>query len=148
MTRILLAAVFLTVLLAGAALTPKPSEATGTHAILTVDRAVTGGRGYRAGSGTADSLSPSSWTLNTDTGTVTATVTDFYWSSTTIYFTIDQCLFEDGKDLTGLMIGAIPNSRCARRIARTVTPIRCPTTIPSIHPPTYGTYRRFLRAIN
>ena len=108
MTRILLAAVFLMVLLAGAALTPKPSEATGTHAILTVDRAVTGGRGYRAGSGSGDSLTPDSWTLNTDTGTVTATVTDFYWSSTTIYFTIDQCLFEDGKDLTGLMIGAIP----------------------------------------
>ena len=108
MTRILLAAVFLTVLLAEMALTPKPSEATGTLAILTVDRAVTGGRGYRAGSGTADSLSPSSWTLNTDTGTVTATITDFYWSSTTIYFTIDQCLFEDGKDLTGLMAKAMP----------------------------------------
>ena len=37
MTRILLAAVFLMVLLAGAALTPKPSGATGTHTILTVD---------------------------------------------------------------------------------------------------------------
>ena len=107
MTRLLLAAVFLIVLLAGAALTPKPSEATGTHTILTVDT-VTGGKGYRTGSGSVDALSPDSWTLKTATGTVTAQVTDFYWSSTTIYFTIDQCLFEEGKDLTGLMIDARP----------------------------------------
>ena len=108
MTRILLAAVFLTVLLAEMALTPKPSEATGTLAVLTVDRAVTGGIGYRKDSGSADSLTPNSWTLNTDTGTVTAEVTDFYWDSAYIYFTIDQCLFEDGKDLTGLMAKAMP----------------------------------------
>ena len=108
MTRLLPAAVFLTVLLAEMALTPETGEATGTLAVLTVDRAVTGGIGYRKDSGSADSLTPNSWTLNTDTGTVTAEVTDFYWSSTTIYFTIDQCLFEDGKDLTGLMARAMP----------------------------------------
>ena len=108
MTRYLLAAAFLMVLLAEMALTPETSGATGTHAVLTVDQGVTGGFGYRAGSGSGDNLSPKTWTLNTDTGTVTATVTDFYWSSSNIYFRVNQCVFEDGKDLTGLMIHAIP----------------------------------------
>ena len=108
MTRILLAVAFLMVLLAEMALTPETSEATGTLAVLTVDRAVTGGFGYRKDSGSRDSLTPNSWTLNTDTGAVSAEVTDFYWDATDIYFKVNQCVFEDGKDLTGLMIGAAP----------------------------------------
>ena len=108
MTKILLAAVFLMVLLAEMALTPETSGATGTHAILTVSTTVTGGYGYSTSSGSGDSLSPSSWTLKTDTGTVSARVTAFYWSASYVFFHINQCLFEDGKDLTGLMIAAIP----------------------------------------
>ena len=103
MSRFLLATVCLVLLLAGFAVGPARGEASGTYSKMT-NAAVTGGSGYSSTSGTGDSLSPRAWDLKTDTGTVSTTVTEFYWSSTTIYFTVDQCVFEDGKDLVGLMV--------------------------------------------
>ena len=35
---------------------------------------------------------------------MSTSVTRFYWSSSNVYFNVDQCVFEDGKDLLGLMI--------------------------------------------
>ena len=99
MSRFLLATVCLVLLLAGFAGGPAQSEASGTFSKMTT-AAVTGGSGYSSTSGT---LSPNTWDLKTDTGTVSTQVTQFYWSATTIYLTVDQCVFEDGKDLVGLM---------------------------------------------
>ena len=92
--------VCLVLLLAGLAVGPARSEASGTYSRMTM-AAVTGGLGYSPTSGT---LSPNTWDLKTGTGTVSTQVTQFYWSSTTIYFTVGQCVFEDGKDLAGLMV--------------------------------------------
>ena len=100
MSRFLTATVCLVLLLAGLAVSPAKSEASGTYSKMTV-RTVTGGMGY---SSTAGTLSPKTWDLKTDTGTVSTQVTGFYWSTTVIYFTVDQCVFEDGKDLAGLMV--------------------------------------------
>ena len=103
MSRFLIGSVCLALLLAGLAGSPAKTEASGTYSRLTM-AAVTGGLGYRSTSGTGGGLSPNAWDLKTDTGTVSTTVTEFYWSSTTIYFTVDQCVFEAGKDLAGLMV--------------------------------------------
>ena len=102
MSRFLLATVCLVLLLAGFAVRPAQGEASGTYSKMTT-AAVTGGSGYSSTSGTGDSLSPGTWDLKTGTGTVSTQVTQFYWSSTTIYLTVGQCVFEDGKDLVGLM---------------------------------------------
>ena len=103
MSRFLIGSVCLVLLLAGLAVSPARGEASGTYSKMTV-AAVTGGSGYSSTSGTGDTLAPNTWDLKTDTGTVSTQVTEFYWSSTVIYFTVDQCVFEDGKDLAGLMI--------------------------------------------
>ena len=111
-------ALVLLLVLAALAAGPQELDAQGqgsggqgaVHAVVSVAQIGSGGQyGYRAansdlGYSASGSIVPTNWQLTASTGTVATTVTQLSWDANRVYFKVDECVFEDGRDLLGLVI--------------------------------------------